>query len=90
VNLQQVNATFLQPFLAKIVGPGRTLTLNTEATYDWIGDQWTVPLNLGLSQVLKLGGQLISVQGGVRAYVVSPTNGPDWGLRLTLTLLFPK
>jgi hypothetical protein len=90
VELQQVNATFLQPFLSKIVGPGRTVSLNTEATYDWIGDQWTVPLNLGLSQVLKLGGQMISVQGGVRAYAVSPTNGPDWGLRLTLTLLFPK
>jgi hypothetical protein len=90
VNLQEVNATFLQPFLIKIVGPGRTLSLNTEASYDWIGDQWTVPLNLGLSQVLKLGTQMIKVQGGVRAYVVSPSNGPDWGLRLTLTLLFPK
>ena len=90
VNLQEVNATFLQPFVAKIVSPGRTVTLNAEATYDWTGSQWTVPLNLSVSQVLKLGDQLVSVAGGVRAYVVTPTNGPDWGLRLTVTLLFPK
>ncbi len=90
VNLQEVNATFLQPFIAKIVGPGRTLNLNTESTYDWTASQWTVPLNVSISQVLKLGDQLVSVAGGVRGYVVSPSNGPDWGVRLTFTLLFPK
>jgi hypothetical protein len=90
VNLQEVNATFLQPFVAKLVAPGRTLTLNTESTYDWHASQWTVPINLSVSQVMKLGTQLVSVAGGVRAYVVSPTNGPDWGLRLTVTLLYPK
>ena len=90
VNLSEVNATFLQPFVSKIVGPGRTASLNAEATYDWTGSQWTVPLNLSLSQVLKLGDQLVSMAGGVRGYVVSPSNGPDWGLRLTVTLLFPQ
>lgn len=90
VNLPEVNATFLQPFLSKIVAPGRTVSLNTESTYDWTGSQWTVPINLSVSQVLKLGDRLLSVAGGVRAYVVSPTNGPDWGVRLTVTLLFPK
>jgi hypothetical protein len=81
---------FLQPFVAKIIGPGRTVTLNTESTYDWRGSQWTVPINLAVSQVLKLGTQLVSIAGGVRGYAVSPTNGPDWGLRLTVTLLYPK
>jgi hypothetical protein len=90
VNLQEVSSTFLQPFVAKIVAPGRTVTLNTETSYDWHGSQWTVPINLSVSQVLKLGTHLVSVAGGVRAYVVSPTNGPDWGLRLTITLLYPK
>lgn len=90
VNLQEVNATFLQPFVAKIIAPGRTLTLNSEATYDWTGSQWVVPLNATLSQVLKVGDQMLSLAGGVRGYVVSPSNGPDWGVRFTLTLLFPK
>jgi hypothetical protein len=49
-----------------------------------------VPLNLSVSQVMKLGTQLVSLQAGVRGYLVSPTNGPDWGVRLSLTLLFPR
>ena len=40
-----VNATFLQPFLSYILPTKTTLTLNTETTYDWSNDQWTVPLN---------------------------------------------
>jgi hypothetical protein len=89
-NPPYVSSTFLQPFVAKIVAPGRTVTLNTESTYDWRGSQWTVPINLSISQVMKLGTQMVSVAAGVRGYAVSPTNGPDWGLRLTVTLLYPK
>lgn len=90
VNLQPVNATFIQPFLAKIVRPGLTVTLNTESTYDWHNDQWTVPINLSATQVRRFGTQLVSVGAGVRGYAVSPTNGPDWGIRLILTLLYPQ
>jgi hypothetical protein len=89
-NAPYVSSTFLQPFVAKIVAPGRTVTLNTESTYDWRLSQWTVPINAQVSQVLKLGTQLVSIAGGVRGYAVSPTNGPDWGVRLTVTLLYPK
>jgi hypothetical protein len=47
-------------------------------------------VNRDQPQVLKLGTQLVSIAGGVRGYAVSPTNGPDWGVRLTVTLLYPK
>lgn len=85
-----VNATFLQPFLSKSLGKGRTIALNLESTYDWQREQWTVPLNLSYSKVSKLGNQLVSWQGGVRAYLDAPDGGPDWGLRFAVTLLYPK
>jgi len=85
-----VNAMFLQPFLTKALGKGRTVALNLESTYDWERRQWTVPVNLGYSKVTKLGNQLVSWQGGVRAYLEAPEGGPDWGLRFTFTLLYPK
>ncbi|GFE80709.1 hypothetical protein GCM10011487_27090 [Steroidobacter agaridevorans] len=85
-----VNAMFLQPFLTKALGQGRTIALNTESTYDWERQQWTVPINLGYSKVSKLGSQLVSWQGGARYYAEAPDGGPDWGLRFTFTLLFPK
>ena len=36
------------------------------------------------------GPQIMSVQLGYRAYVEAPTNGPSWGLRAAIVLLFPK
>ena len=85
-----VDATYLQPFLAKGLGRGLTATANLEATYDYEGRNWVVPMNLTLSQVMKLGGQLVSIGGGVRYYFKSPSGGADWGLRATFTLLYPK
>jgi hypothetical protein len=68
-----------------------TLTLQTESTYDWEGEQWSVPVNGVVSQVMRLGSQLVSVGAGVRYWAESPDNGPEgWGARLVFTLLFPK
>ncbi len=85
-----INQTFLQPFIQRQLGHGRALVLNTESTYDWNTDQWTVPINLELSQVMKLGPQLVQLEIGGRYYAEKPEGGPDWGLRVNFTLLFPK
>ncbi len=85
-----VSATFLQPFLAKGLGQGRTASVNLESTYDWKSKQWNVPLNLQYSKVTKWGKQLVSLQGGVRAYLDTPPGGPDWGLRFVVTFLYPR
>ena len=85
-----ISATFMQPFLSKGLGQGQTASMNLESTYDWKAEQWNVPLNLQYSKVLKFGKQLVSLQGGVRAYLDTPPGGPDWGLRFIVTLLYPK
>ncbi|MCD9087080.1 transporter [Stenotrophomonas sp. SY1] len=85
-----ISSTFLQPFLTKGLGHGRTLGANIESTYDWKGGQWTVPLNLFYSKVSKIGSQMVSYQGGVRTYLDKPEGGPEWGVRFTFSLLFPK
>ncbi len=85
-----INATYLQPFISKSLGQGRTISSSLESTYDWKGKQWTVPINIGYSQVSRIGKQLVSYQGGVRHYLEAPDSGAEWGLRFTFTLLFPK
>lgn len=86
-----VNATFMQPFLAYTTSRSTTFTLNTEATYDWEAEQWSVPVNMLVSQLFKIGKQPMSLQLGVRYWADSPDTGAeDWGLRLTYTLVFPK
>jgi hypothetical protein len=85
-----VNATFIQPFLAKALGKGRTVTLNFESTYDFENHQWNAPFNATYSKVTKIGGQMVSFAGGARVYLETPEGGPDWGLRFVVTLLYPK
>ncbi|MEZ5462027.1 transporter [Dokdonella sp.] len=85
-----VNSTYFQPFLAKGLGKGRTLSFNFESTYDWETDKATVPLNIAYSKVTRWGKQLVSLQGGVRYYVEQPQSDSQWGLRFVVTLLYPK
>lgn len=90
-NRADVNATFLQPFVTYTTRTATTFSLNVESTYDWEGGQWTVPVNSGVSQVLRVGGQLVQVGAIARYWAAGPERGPHgWGLRLTFTLLFPR
>ena len=85
-----VSSLFLQPFLAKAIGKGRTITLNSESSYDWKAGQWTVPLILTYSKVSKIGKQPVSFAGGFRYFADPPDDGPQWGVRFAVTLLFPQ
>jgi hypothetical protein len=85
-----VNATFLQPFVSYITDTKTTFTLNSETTYHWNSGQWNIPLNLVVSQLLKIGGQPVQCFVGARAYLDTPGEGPEWGMRIGFTLLFPK
>jgi hypothetical protein len=85
-----VNATFLQPFISYTWPTATTLAFNTEATYDWTGEEWTVPLNVIASQMVKIGSQPMQFSLGGRYYADAPDNGPEWGIRFVVTFLFPK
>ena len=41
---QEVNSTFLQPFVSYTTKRQTTFDISTESTYDWENGQWTVPL----------------------------------------------
>jgi hypothetical protein len=86
----EVNATFLQPFVSFTTKKHTTIGLNTESTYDWTSEQWTVPLNLTVGQLFKVGGAPLQFTVGGRYYVESPEGGPEWGVRAVLTFLFPR
>ncbi|WJS05808.1 transporter [Roseibium aggregatum] len=86
-----VNSTFLQPFVTYTTKDAWTFALNTETTYDWTNDEWSVPINAMVSKLVKIDEQPISLQAGVRYYAASSDNGPDgFGARAAVTFLFPK
>jgi hypothetical protein len=86
----EVNATFVQPFLSYITPTKTTLTLNSETTYDWTNEQWNAPVNFVVSQLLEIGDQPVQIFAGARYYLDAPDGGPDWGLRFGITFLFPQ
>jgi hypothetical protein len=88
---EKINASFLQPFLSYTTSTYTTFGINTESSYDWQAKEWSVPVNLTVTQLLKLGGQPLSIQLGPRYWLDSTENGADgWGFRAAITLLFPR
>jgi hypothetical protein len=86
-----VSATFLQPFLNFTTPTGRSYALNTESTYDWESEKWSVPVNALVTQLLKIGDQRVQIGAGLRYWLDSPTSGPEgFGVRVVVTFLFPR
>ncbi|HET9793764.1 MAG TPA: transporter [Thermoanaerobaculia bacterium] len=89
----EINALFVQPFVARTTKTLTTFTLNTESTYNWKAakDRWSVPLNFTVAQLMRFGKQPVQLAGGLRYWAASPENGASgWGYRVVVTLLFPK
>jgi hypothetical protein len=86
-----ISSTYAQPFVSYVTSTKTTFGISAESTYDWKESHWSAPVNLTVTQLLKIGNQRVSVGGGVRYWADSPTGAPEgWGARLILTFLFPK
>ncbi len=84
-----------QPFVNYNLADGWYLTSSPLVTANWknsASDTWTVPLGGGLGRVFR-AGSLPPMNASLAAFynVENPKNvGPDWSLRFTLQLLFPR
>jgi len=85
-----VSTTHLQPFLSFTTGQDTTFGVDTTAEYDWKWRQWTVPLEVSISQVLTVARQDIELGLVGRWYAERALGGPQWGLSFTITFSFPK
>lgn len=86
----EVNLTLLQPFFNYTFPSTTGIVVNLESSYDWEHEQWTIPLNAGVTHMYKLGDQRI--QAGIfgRYYLDKPDGAADWGLRFVVTFLIPS
>jgi hypothetical protein len=86
-----INQMFLQPFLSHAWKSGASLGINSEMTFDWQNNTNTIFLNPYVSGITKLGTQTISLSIGPRIPLAAPSGQePDFGLRATLSLVFPQ
>jgi len=86
-----VSSTFLQPFVSYTTHNAWTFGVNTESTYNWETEEWSVPLNFTVGKLTKIGHQPVSFTAGIRYWAESPDSGPDGlGFRGVVTFLFPE
>lgn len=86
-----VSTTFLQPFLSYTTPDAWTFGINSESSYDWEAEQWSVPINVTVSKLVTIGHQPVSLGGAVRYWADSTDGGPHgFGARAIVTFLFPK
>ncbi len=86
-----ISNSFVQPFISYTSPTALGVVLNTESTYNWKTEEWSVPLNFAVSQVVRVGKLPVSFQAGVRYWADSPEVGPEgWGFRAVAILMFPR
>ena len=73
--------------------PDRYLSFSPVITANWKEsgrERWTVPVSLGIGQLVKSGNQAINLQATAYYNVVKPTDASNWTLEFTVQFLFPK
>jgi hypothetical protein len=75
----------------KLANPIASLVSAPESTYYWENEAWSVPVIGHVSQLFKIGPQILQFTVGAKYWAESPDNGPQyWGFQAQLTFLFPK
>lgn len=86
-----LSSTFLQPFASYTTRTAWTFALNTESSYNWTTQDWSVPINASVSKLTSMGGQRVQFQVGARYWAARANKGPEGvGARFQITFLFPK
>ena len=73
--------------------PNRYLSFAPTIYANWQasgGERWTVPVSLGIGQLMKLGRQSVSLGATAFYNVVAPAGFATWTLEMEVQLLFPK
>jgi hypothetical protein len=86
-----INNTFVQPFTAYTWPSAWTASLQSETSYNWESEQWSVPVNAAVSKLAMFGKLPVSLQAGVGYWLESPDNGPEgFRFRLQANFVLPR
>jgi hypothetical protein len=86
-----ISNTFMQPFVAYTWPSAWTASVQSETSYNWETEQWSVPVNASLSKLVMFGRLPVSLQGGVGYWAESPDAGPEgFRFRLQANIVLPK
>ena len=82
----EINYTFTS-------NPNRYLSFSPTLTANWEAsgnERWTVPVSLGIGQLVKIGRQSVNFQATAYYNVVAPPGSGNWTLELLVQFLYPQ
>ena len=86
-----INNTLLQPFAAYTWPNAWTVSMQSETTYDWNSENWSVPVNLAVAKLVRWGKLPVSLQAGVGYWLESPDSGAEgFRFRLQANFVLPR
>lgn len=86
-----INNSFIQPFVAYTWPNAWTVSFQSETTYNWELEEWSVPVNFAASKLVRLGKLPVSLQAGIGYWLESSETGPEGvRLRLQANFVLPK
>ena len=90
-NRADLSNTFVQPFVAYTWPNKWGMSLQSETTYNWTSEEFSVPVNLAVSKLVFFGKLPVSLQAGAGYWLESATNGPKGArFRLQANFVLPK
>lgn len=88
---QDISNTFVQPFAAYTTPSAWTYSVQSETTYNWETEKWSVPVNASVAKLVRWGKLPVSLQAGVGYWLDSPDAGPEgFRFRLQANFVLPK
>ncbi len=88
-----VSMSTIQPMFSYFLNrKGTALALGSETTYNWEADddEWTVPVTLGLSQILPPFGKFfLGVALAGSYYIEKSDSSQEWDMRGTVSIVLP-
>lgn len=86
-----INNTFIQPFIAYTTPGAWTFSLQSESSYNWMTEKWSVPVNVSASKLVTLGPLPVSLSIGFGYWLESPDGAAeDYRFRLQANFVLPK
>ena len=88
---EDVNSSYLQPFIVYNLEGGLSVGVAAEATGNWEADddRWSSPVLFDVSKVTMLGKRPMKLKFAAGP-TLGPASGPDWRFRFQANFLFPR
>lgn len=86
-----ISNTFVQPFIAYTWPNAWTASIQSETSYNWETEEWSIPVNVAAAKLVRIGKLPVSLQAGVGYWLDGPETGPEgFRFRLQANFVLPK